>query len=173
MEFFDYYAVCKKCKDEGCCKEPYYAFSSKIEIEKIKTYMSKMKFPKEFKNFITKEKFIHHDKETEVFSIKKINGSCIFLTDNRFCMIQDVKPLDCRQWPLTFDYIENEDKLVIFEGDCPLTNVLKKSWINSTIETIKNELKSWPLEDLAAYSSYDRDDSLKEIRVIKNFLRDK
>ena len=171
MEPFDYYSICEKCDDEECCKEPYYAFVSKGEIKKIKDYIKKKKFPSEFSDFLDVEKFTFKNKEYEVFAIKKIEGPCIFLKNNRFCMIQSVKSLDCRQWPLTFDYIEEEDKLIIYKGVCPLSEVLQEDWIEFMVETIKSELKTWPLEDLAAYSSYARDDSLKEIRVVKNFLK--
>ena len=171
MESFDYFKTCEKCDDDECCKEPYYAFVSKGEIQRIKDYIKKEKFPEKFNDFLTKETFRYKNKDVEVFAIKKINGPCIFLKDNRFCLIQKVKSLDCRQWPLTFDYLENEDKLIIFKGVCPLSDVLKDGWVEFMVETIKSELKTWPLEDLAAYSSYDRDDSLREIIVVKNFLK--
>ncbi|NHI91337.1 MAG: hypothetical protein EAX96_02465 [Candidatus Lokiarchaeota archaeon] len=170
MSSFDYFKICKECDDEECCKEPYYAFLSKIEILKIKEYLLANKFEKKFQNFISKGNFTYNDEKTEVFSIKKDKGKCIFLKDNRFCMIQNVKPLDCRQWPLTFDYLEKEDKLIIYRGVCPLSDVLDENWIKSMIEIIKKEVKNWPLQDLAAYTSYDRDDTLREIKIFENFL---
>ena len=173
METYNYFLTCEKCDDDECCKEPYYAFASKIEIQRIKDYIKKEKFPKKFTNFLNREKFIYKNKENEVLAIRKIDGSCIFLKDNRFCMIQKVKPLDCRQWPLTFDYIEKEDKLIIYKGVCPLSDILKEQWIESMVNIIETELQSWPLEDLAAYSSYDRDDTLIEIRVVENYLKNK
>lgn len=171
MVLFDYFKVCNVCTDEECCKEPYYAFMSKGEVQKIKDYLKKENFDKKYFEFITEENFQYKNKNYKVLSIKKINGPCIFLENNRFCMIQDVKPLDCREWPLTFDYDEYHNELTIYKGFCPLSEVLDDYWIKDMIKKIKKELKKWPLEDLAAYSSYDRDDTLQSIKKVKNFLK--
>jgi len=171
MALFDYFKVCNECTDEYCCKEPYYAFMSKGEVQRIKDYLKKENFPKKFSEFIAEEDFEYKNEDYKVLAIRKINGPCIFLKDKRYCMIQDVKPLDCREWPLTFDYDEKKDELTIYKGECPLSDVLDEEWVNDMVERIRRETAQWPIEDLAAYSSYDRDDTLKPIKKFKRFLK--
>ena len=139
MALFDYFKICKECTDEECCKEPYYAFLSKGEVQKIKDFLKKEKFAKKYFDFITEEDFEYKNKDYKVLSIKKINGPCLFLKDERFCMIQEVKPLDCREWPLTFDYDEKNDELTIYKGVCPLSDALGQDWVEDMIERIRKE----------------------------------
>ncbi len=172
MEKFDFFKTCKKCKDEECCREPYYAFVAENEIERIRNKIKelKLKISDKSEDFIDIEVVYYEDEPLKFKVIKKINKDCIFLENRRYCRINEVKPFDCKIWPLTYDYFPKENKLVIYLGDCPLTKKMPKSWIESTIEEIKKELKKRTKEELISYSILDRDETLKIIKEIPNFL---
>ena len=171
MEKYDFFKVCGTCQDEECCKEPYYAFVASNEIKRIKKRIKKLKLKViEAEDFYEFEEIPHKNRKFKFRTIKKIAGECIFLENNRNCLIHDVKPFDCKIWPLTWDYLYEENKLVIYMGLCPLTDKMPNSWIESTIEKIQIELKTRTKEELIAYSLLDRDDTLEIIREIENFL---
>ncbi|MHA1297910.1 MAG: YkgJ family cysteine cluster protein [Candidatus Helarchaeota archaeon] len=172
MEDFNFFKICENCEDEECCKEPYYAFFAENEkrriIDKIKEL--KIKLLDNPEDFFEIEEIKYNKNILTFHTIKKINGKCIFLERNRICLIHDVKPFDCKIWPLTWDYFPKDNKLVIYLGECPLTKKMPKSWIDSTIEEIKKELKNRTKEELIAYSLLERDETLRIIKEIPNFL---
>ncbi|NVM03680.1 MAG: hypothetical protein HWN67_15220 [Candidatus Helarchaeota archaeon] len=51
-----------------------------------------------------------------------------------------------------------------------MTKKMPRSWIESTIEEIKKELKKRSKEELISYSILDRDATLKIIKEIPDFL---
>ena len=169
---FDFFKICKECKDEECCSEPYYAFIAKNEIEQIQNKIKELnlKFLKNSNDFIDFETVNYKNQPLSFRTIRKQNNNCIFLKDRKICLIHEVKPFDCKIWPLTYDYLPEENKLVIYLGVCPLTDKVPKSWIESTIEQMKKELKKRDIEELISYSLLDRDENLKIIKEIPNFL---
>ncbi len=172
MEDFDFFKTCNKCQDEECCKEPYYAFVAANEIERIRKKKDTLNL-KILENCDDFFDFVEIEYENDLLKfriIKKINKKCVFLKGKRSCLIHDVKPFDCKIWPLTYDYFPKENELVVYLGECPLTTKVTKSWIESTIKEIQKELKKRTLEELIAYSLLDRDDTLKIIKKIPNFL---
>ena len=172
MADFNFFKTCKECQDEECCREPYYAFIAANEINRIKEMdksldLEILESPNEFFEFVE----IEHENDILKFrTIKKINTKCVFLKGRRLCLIHEIKPFDCKIWPLTYDYLPKENKLVVYLGDCPLSKEVPQSWIESTIEEIKKELKTRTLEELIAYSLLDRDETLKIIKEIPDFL---
>ncbi|MFX1453402.1 MAG: YkgJ family cysteine cluster protein [Promethearchaeota archaeon] len=172
MEEFDFFKICEKCKDEECCREPYYAFIAENEIKRISNKIKELNLEigDKSEDFIDIEVVYYNNEPLHFKVIKKINEKCVFLKNRRFCLINEVKPFDCKIWPLTYDYFPKENKLVIYLGDCPLTKKIPKSWINSTIEEIKKELKKRTKEELISYSILERDDTLKIIKEIPDFL---
>ncbi|MFX0135068.1 MAG: YkgJ family cysteine cluster protein, partial [Candidatus Hodarchaeota archaeon] len=129
MEDFDFFKICKNCKDEECCREPYYAFIAENEIERIRNKIKELnlKISDNSEDFIDIEVVYYKNKPLKFKVIKKINENCVFLENRRFCQINDVKPFDCKIWPLTYDYFPKENKLVIYLGECPLTKKMPKS----------------------------------------------
>ncbi|MHA1381881.1 MAG: YkgJ family cysteine cluster protein [Candidatus Helarchaeota archaeon] len=172
MAEFDFFKICENCQDEECCKEPYYAFVAGNEIKRISEKLKGIKDInlENFSDFFIFETISYKNKTLRFRTIKKIEGSCIFLKNNRICLIHDVKPFDCKIWPITWDYFPEKNKLVIYLGDCPLSRKVPDSWINSTIEEIEKVLKKRTDEELIAYSILDRDETLKIIKEIPNFL---
>lgn len=54
------------------------------------------------------------------FSIKKEPGEpCPFLTEERLCGVYDIRPIDCRSWPLTLNATANPQEQLLEDLDCP------------------------------------------------------
>ncbi len=170
MESFDYFKVCKDCTI-FCCQQ-FYAFLAEHEIEQIQSKLNIITPElKDIKKEFFESKKIDGEKESmNARILKKIDGKCIFLKDDKICLIHDVKPFDCKIWPLTFDYFPEKNKLVIYLGSCPLTNELPNSWIESTIQQIKKELKKWNKKELTSYSLLCDIENYKTLLEISNFF---
>src|SRR5436309_525118 len=66
----------------------------------------------------------HEDLPEELRPLRKMarrsSGECIFLTDDRQCAIYDIRPLDCRLFPLDLTELNGEIWWVIYHSFCPL-----------------------------------------------------
>lgn len=61
----------------------------------------------------------------EGVSLKQVDGSCIFLRENR-CLVHDIKPEPCRQWPILQTVVEGGDVRVGIDPCC--TNAVHREW---------------------------------------------
>ena len=166
---FNYFLICKICIDEECCAEPYFTFCARNEIDKIKEKIKD--FPEIFHDFLEVDTIMYNGEVYEWYGIKKVNGRCIFLKNRRICMIQDVKPLHCRCYPLVWEYDLTHNKLLICldtHPDCALVPLISKDkqWLIRMKEIIVNEVQQMPMIDRIAYSSLDCDDTLQLIDTI-------
>ncbi|NVM28480.1 MAG: YkgJ family cysteine cluster protein [Candidatus Helarchaeota archaeon] len=166
---FNYFSVCESCTDEECCADPYFTFCARNEIEKIREKIKN--FPDRFRDFLDADTVKFHGKDHEYYGFKKVNGRCIFLKGKRRCLIQDVKPLHCRAYPLVWGYEEEGNKLFIYfdeDSKCPLTDILykNKAWIQTMKKIIVTEVQQMPKVDLVAFASLESDDTLRMIDVI-------
>lgn len=93
--------ICNRCGE--CCKAPGYVFVSGKELESISKFLK-----------INSEKFKQdycRDEEPYLTLKVKEDAACIFLTD-KGCLIHEVKPKQCRQFPRqwrewdAYDYCE-------------------------------------------------------------------
>jgi len=170
MESFDYFKVCKDC-NTFCCQK-FNAFLAKNEIQRIRNKLKELdlKFKDNKANFFEFKSKNFKNQTIKIRFLKKINGKCLFLKNNKICLIHEVKPFDCKLWPLTFDYFVEENTLIIYLGMCPLTNELPNSWIESTIQKIEEELKKWDKNELLSYSLMSDLENYKIIKKIPNFL---
>jgi Fe-S-cluster containining protein len=73
------------------------------------------------------------------YSVKSKNGKCPFLRD-RLCLINDVKPLMCRIWPVYPVLKGNKRKFMVL--DCPLTKQLSQK----ELQKLKIKAKKLPKE---------------------------
>jgi len=87
---------CARCGT--CCKWPGYVRLNKNEITKIA-------------DFLGLDEFAFTDKYTEITSdrcnltlIEHDDGSCIFFHESSECEINPVKPLQCRNFPLIWNF---------------------------------------------------------------------
>lgn len=82
--------VCVDCNI--CCKEPFGSpFIFEEEIETIRKFAQEKGL---------EDHLIKVDKHYE---LPKINGNCAYLNDQGLCNIYDVRPIDCRVFPLGFN----------------------------------------------------------------------
>ena len=171
MAEFDYFSVCKTC-NIFCCKI-FHAFVATNEIERIikKIKELDLDFLKEKCDFFDFKEIKYKDQFLPSRLLKKLKDkNCIFLNDEKKCLIHEVKPLDCRIWPITFDYKPEENKLIIYLGSCPLTSFLPESWIESTSNQMISELQKFEKDQLISYSiSLSSIDDIKIIKEIPNF----
>ena len=101
------YAHCKVCpKESHCC---YRAPTIVVLPEEHKAIVERTHRP----NAFVKE-------STGFFTIKKAPGEpCPFLTEERLCSVYDIRPIDCRSWPLTLNRAANPEKQLLEDLDCP------------------------------------------------------
>ena len=103
-EFLEKNFTCKRCGT--CCKWYGYVNVTIEEIEKIADFL-KIDFAEYMKKFV----ILRHDRKGLSLD-EKVNGSCIYYDeDNKICMINPVKPKQCRDFPIEWNF-EN------FETEC-------------------------------------------------------
>lgn len=172
MEQFDYLKVCKDCVNKDCCVDPFPAFLAKDEIKPIQNKLKKLKLKiLKNKNDFFEIKTVNYDNQQITSKIiKKINEKCFFLKDDETCMVHEVNPFDCKLWPVTYDYFADENKLVIYLGDCLLAESVPQSWIDSTVEQIIKKCKKKDKKELIAYSLLPDVKNYKIIKEVPDFL---
>ena len=91
-----------KCKSCGnCCRMPGYVRVSAGEIARIAAFLDED--IDEFKKHWTAPT---HDGDTTL--LEKEDQSCIYLDENNHCIINPVKPRQCRDFPHTWRYKDME-----------------------------------------------------------------
>jgi len=78
------------------------------------------------------------------YEIKSKNGRCHFLK-NELCLIQEIKPLLCKIWPVYT--IFKRDKKEILVVDCPLARKLSKKEIQKLKTMTKKVTKGLAMLD--------------------------
>ena len=53
------------------------------------------------------------------FSMKIVDGHCIFYGDDGLCRVHPVKPFHCRRWPLHPSILSDEAAWKAIKADCP------------------------------------------------------
>ncbi len=51
--------------------------------------------------------------------MKIVNGHCIFYGDDGLCKIHEVKPFECRRWPLHPSILKDQKAWDAIRADCP------------------------------------------------------
>jgi Fe-S-cluster containining protein len=141
----DWKRICGKCKRRGlcCCIEPIYI--TKKEEKKICEKTGVNSF-------------------TENRLLKKNEKMCVFLK-NKLCTIHDIKPLDCRAYPIVFWSDAGHGRISYFlDLDCPMAMNLSKKDIKEIQSVLELELKDWSKEDLYRYDvcAYWKPEKLKK-----------
>ncbi len=84
--------VCRRCG--ACCREPGQVALTGGEAEAIAALLSVsvQDFTRDFTRLA--------DNRAGLVLVEQPDGACIFLTADQLCAIEDVKPRQCRQFPL-------------------------------------------------------------------------
>jgi len=87
MESFDYFKVCKDC-NTFCCQK-FNAFLAESEIQRIKNKLRELdlKFDDDKMNFFEFKSKSCKNQQIKIRFLKKINGKCVFLINNKICLI--------------------------------------------------------------------------------------
>ena len=162
MDFINY---CRKCENSVCCSKPFYAFATETERDNIRAYLKANNFVEN--NDEIYQKRVHNGITYYVIN-KKNDGKCLFLKEDKSCLIQPVKPLDCQLWPITFDYKPKTNELIIYLGNCVAVKEMKKlkvleQWVNEYKAILLNNVIKYKKDDLIAYSSLPSIAKLKKI----------
>ncbi len=123
---FDIFNYCKVCP-KNCC---YIGdiFVLKEEYEKIINQ--------------TGRKDVFRKKDDYYILKKKKGEPCPFLKKDGFtCSIQDIKPTDCKVWPVYFGE-DGEIENTTLSPDCPASNFFSKEYLNELKETLQNVPKN-------------------------------
>jgi Fe-S-cluster containining protein len=134
----DWKNICGKCERQGlcCCIEPIYV--TKEEESRISKATGLKNFTKN--NLLVKSKKTVKNKKT-----------CMFLK-NKLCTIHNIKPLDCRAYPVVFWSDAGNGRVSHFlDLDCPMALNLSKEEIKKIQNRVELELKNWSKEDLYRY----------------------
>lgn len=116
------YEFCKSCsKDRHCCFR-----ASTIVV-----------LPDEASRIIerTGRKDYLLDESDGLLTILKLRDRCPFLTAERLCGIYDIRPIDCRSWPITLSLCPelSKDIKYIIDMGCPAAqqNALSNEFISA------------------------------------------
>lgn len=101
------YVHCRVCpKENHCC---YRAPTIVVLPEEAKLLIERTRRPD-----------LLIDEGDGFFSIKKAPGEpCPFLTEKRLCGVYDVRPIDCRSWPLTLNVGADPQGQLLEDLGCP------------------------------------------------------
>lgn len=88
--------ICSRCGN--CCTVKGYVHLQDEELKKIAEYLSISLY--EFTNTYTRLL----PNRIGLSLIEDANGNCIFLSEERTCRINDVKPEQCRGFPLKWNF---------------------------------------------------------------------
>jgi len=110
---------CLNCED-SCCSRKTVALTHK-DVIRIDSYIENNVF--DYLIFIPElqgSAIVKGDKYSGVMTLKRENGECVFLKDNK-CQIHPVRPIACRMYPCNpiFTEYKNGTKLVIKNNECP------------------------------------------------------
>ncbi len=165
---YNYFLVCKSCTDEECCADPCFIFCASNEIQKIEQKIKE--FSKEFQEFLSVDTIRYKNKTHLWYGLKKINGKCIFLK-GRTCLIHEVKPLQCRAYPLIWGWEEEGNKLIIYADEnsgCLLAPILlkDKNWVETMKKVIFEEVQEMSIADRFAFQSLESTGSPRMIDIL-------
>ena len=114
---------------------------SEKEVLRIERYCKK-NFGKTIDAF--EEVFVGKDKYFVFADIT--DGECPFLDKDLHCIIQDVKPLDCRSYPIVAIYSDNDKIEFIFDDTCPAFENLSKEFVSKAKKIALKSVKSFSKE---------------------------
>ncbi|NYZ79820.1 YkgJ family cysteine cluster protein [Candidatus Micrarchaeota archaeon] len=127
----DWLGSCLECGNECCCGET--VFLSNNDRKRIAKATGRNDF-------------------YEGHIIRKKNGKCPFYKKMK-CSIHEIKPLDCRLYPLTFLIDEKGKPRLYLEMNCPKSLPVNKPWVDSMRRVIEKEIKAWSEEEKQLYST--------------------
>ena len=115
---------CKRCGN--CCRVPGYVHLSQSEIDACAEYlgMDVAEFTDQYTRLTRCRRGLSLNERKD--------GSCIFLTEGGECLIEPVKPLQCRQFPALWQYKDIENICPGWKGARP--SQLRKSSSTVSVE---------------------------------------
>jgi Fe-S-cluster containining protein len=127
----DLFNYCLKCKNNCCYIGPVLVLPD--EYFKIKLRVGEEVVEKIFR------------KELDYYVLDKKKGEACWFLDKKssFCTIHDIKPIDCKVWPLYFGKSGNFDSISI-SSSCPISrNVLENrvEYSRMLLKLIPNHLR--------------------------------
>ena len=167
---FDFLKYCKLCQ-ASCCKVPYKAYVSKIERNEIIEYLNQHELNFKDENIFEIHKFPEFVDEIFYTIHKKKDGNCIFLSEDEKCVINEVKPLDCKIFPFSFDYFLDTNNFVFYIGNCNAVKEMEytgllKEYIKESQKIMKKFIRKFKNTELSAFSRIMSVPELKEISEI-------
>ena len=155
----DFYKFCKDCKGTMCCTKPFFAFPTESERKKILEYLQAQNLSMNEAEIFVKRQSSKFITGIPYFVInKKKNGECIFLKEDKSCLIQPVKPLDCFFWPLTFEFNPNTMRWISYWAIVSSRNKSRnpgmfKDWVAKEKENMIKQIPNFSRNELIAYNS--------------------
>ncbi|MBT3191823.1 MAG: YkgJ family cysteine cluster protein [Verrucomicrobia bacterium] len=92
--------ACQRCG--ACCRESGYVYLTEADVDAISAYLKIGVI-----NFTDRyARLTQHRHGLSL--IEQDNGACIFLSEGGDCLIESVKPLQCRQFPFVWRYQDTQ-----------------------------------------------------------------
>ena len=113
---------CKRCGHKCCQRNPLFFLS---DVERIKELFDGLEF---------------EEVEEDYYILKnEVFGSCFFLKEG-ICVLQDIKPINCRAYPLMYKFNEDGKLRWFFSDFCPVSGKVSRDFINKGIKLYLSEL---------------------------------
>lgn len=137
--------ICKSCKGPRCC-EMGSPFLTESDMGAIASYSG-----------ISFDQFVelsHDDKDRSCRRIKRnaVQGCWFYDATSRQCRIYEVRPLDCRLFPLDIALIENEYVWIMYTS-CPVDLRLTRADALEMASRAEKKILPWLLKDIRVYAA--------------------
>jgi Fe-S-cluster containining protein len=152
---------CESC-NQACCREPFKQLYTRFKIDQIianHDYIT----PENKSDFFTRKDEVLNGIPVSYFITNKRNdGSCVFLNEQGLCSIYLDRSLDCKTYPVIFEYDTSTNEVTIYldqTPDCrdgtPLfdqNSELVVSEVDKIEQQLREELVHWTRDELIAYT---------------------
>jgi len=113
-------------------------------------------------------------KRGKYFKIKAKKGKCVFLGENGCNLPQNLKPTDCRLFPIYFNKAEESVEFFYYPKElCPFIKKFKenKNYLEETKEFFKQKMNCWTEGELREFTKKHSRLNVKFLGIVGLFLR--
>ncbi|MBU6996344.1 MAG: YkgJ family cysteine cluster protein [Theionarchaea archaeon] len=92
-----------------------------------------------------------YSKNGWIYLMEIFEGKCVFLQEDGNCAINSFKPLDCKIYPLLFQYSGGEITFFV-SSRCPFHHEVTSEFAEGAEREARDELEEWSEQNLKGYS---------------------
>ena len=129
---FNYCKICKKCCHKGGFDA---VLMSRYDIKRLQKAGKNVKFVK----------------DGAVFRMKLEKGKCKFLSSKGCTLPEELKPLDCKLFPMHVYPLGKNKYFFMVNLACPHWNKLSSAYVENAKKIALRELKHWTTKEKIGY----------------------